>query len=441
MFSTKDKIILIIIYLIPFCQNFCVFSSINNTKTGLLRNLIEKNISDAYDFAETLINKSHKEITLADIKKMHWHIYKSPTNNWAGKFRNFNYSKKPSIENPNAESLPTVDYKDIPQHMDEFIEWLHHSKEEPLKIAADSHMKLVDIHPFPDGNGRTARLLMNLILVQNGYSPAVIDSTHNTAARDEYLDFNDEFRNNRPENYYAYISKCIEKGKLQDDENLKFKDFVEQPIVNQNQNKLDAVKSIDKSESIDNKEINNKIIESNISDAYDFAETLIDKSHKEISLADIKKIHWHIYKGLDDQIAGKYRDINYVGNPINENAGVQNVIRHVDYKDIPRLMDEFMDWLHYVDGDALQLAADAHVKLIGIHPFQDGNGRTSRLLMNLILVQNGYSPAVIDSTHNTAARDDYLRAVNDFYNNQPENYYAYISKCIEKGQDQEEKLI
>lgn len=39
----------------------------------------------------------------------------------------------------------------------------------PVELAALAHRKLMDIHPFVDGNGRTARLLMNLILVRNGY--------------------------------------------------------------------------------------------------------------------------------------------------------------------------------------------------------------------------------------------------------------------------------
>ena len=39
----------------------------------------------------------------------------------------------------------------------------------PIELAAYAHRKFVDIHPFADGNGRIARLLMNLILVNNGY--------------------------------------------------------------------------------------------------------------------------------------------------------------------------------------------------------------------------------------------------------------------------------
>jgi Fic family protein len=46
----------------------------------------------------------------------------------------------------------------------------------PVELSAHMHEKLVTIHPFIDGNGRTARLIMNLILLQNGYPITIINS-------------------------------------------------------------------------------------------------------------------------------------------------------------------------------------------------------------------------------------------------------------------------
>ena len=60
--------------------------------------------------------------------------------------------------------------------MGAFSRWLCESKEsmDPLMRAVEAHYRLVTIHPFVDGNGRTARLLMNLLLMQAGYPPAVV---------------------------------------------------------------------------------------------------------------------------------------------------------------------------------------------------------------------------------------------------------------------------
>ena len=54
----------------------------------------------------------------------------------------------------------------------------------PIEYAARMHKGLVDIHPFIDGNGRTARLLMNLALLQDGYGIAIITPVR----RGEYID-------------------------------------------------------------------------------------------------------------------------------------------------------------------------------------------------------------------------------------------------------------
>jgi Fic family protein len=61
----------------------------------------------------------------------------------------------------------------IPQLMKEFGEWLRNAKPYPA-ASFEAHYRLVAIHPFADGNGRTARLLMNLLLLREGYPPVAV---------------------------------------------------------------------------------------------------------------------------------------------------------------------------------------------------------------------------------------------------------------------------
>jgi Fic family protein len=62
-------------------------------------------------------------------------------------------------------------------------EWLERQPPSP-QAAFEAHYRLVSVHPFSDGNGRTARLLMNLLLLRGGYPPVVIGPEH----RKPYID-------------------------------------------------------------------------------------------------------------------------------------------------------------------------------------------------------------------------------------------------------------
>lgn len=62
---------------------------------------------------------------------------------------------------------------EVPASMGDFAAWLAQAADTP-ETAFAAHRRLVDIHPFNDGNGRTARLLMNLILIRGGCPPVVV---------------------------------------------------------------------------------------------------------------------------------------------------------------------------------------------------------------------------------------------------------------------------
>ncbi|HXG82426.1 MAG TPA: Fic family protein [Pyrinomonadaceae bacterium] len=68
--------------------------------------------------------------------------------------------------------------EETPAKMQELIEWFRAEKEKhetnPIILAALFHYRFISIHPFDDGNGRVARILMNFILMQSGFPPAII---------------------------------------------------------------------------------------------------------------------------------------------------------------------------------------------------------------------------------------------------------------------------
>ena len=83
----------------------------------------------------------------------------------------------------------------------------------PIVLAADMHEKLVTIHPFIDGNGRTSRLVMNLILLQNGYTLANISGDKKN--RMSYYDALEAVQIGNGNNlFYSFISEAVQKSLL-----------------------------------------------------------------------------------------------------------------------------------------------------------------------------------------------------------------------------------
>ncbi|KAJ4455979.1 putative cell filamentation protein Fic [Paratrimastix pyriformis] len=84
--------------------------------------------------------------------------------------------------------------------------------------------------------------------------------------------------------------------------------------------------------------------------------------------------------------------------------------------EVPSLMDEFARWLNAPiepnnnAGAIIERAALAHLRFVTIHPFSDGNGRMARLLLNLVLMQNGLLPIIIEPT----IRPVYMAAIQDY---------------------------
>jgi len=117
--------------------------------------------SEAYDLLFKMAK--NREITEADIKELHKLFYYRIDSKQAGKYR----KRRVIITGTNfIPPMPEM----IPALMGAFIAGLPEIrlKSHPVEFAAIIHKELVTIHPFIDGNGRAARLLMNLGLLQAG---------------------------------------------------------------------------------------------------------------------------------------------------------------------------------------------------------------------------------------------------------------------------------
>ena len=140
------------------------------------------------------------------------------------------------------------------------------------------------------------------------------------------------------------------------------------------------------------------------------------KDKQPITEWNIKNIHQLILKGIDNENAGRYR---------KENVTIKGAV-HIppDFVKIPELMEKLVlnyeTWNKY---HPIIQAALLHGELVKIHPFIDGNGRTSRLIMNLDLMNHGYNPVIIkkenrleyyevlDKAHTTGDYTDFVKLV------------------------------
>ena len=88
---------------------------------------------------------------------------------WAGKYRDANVIISGSDHTP-PEAIK------VPSKMRSLIQWIKNNQDElhPVELASIVHHKIVYIHPFFDGNGRTARIAMNIFLMQAGYPLVII---------------------------------------------------------------------------------------------------------------------------------------------------------------------------------------------------------------------------------------------------------------------------
>ena len=141
-------------------------------------------------------------------------------------------------------------------------------------------------------------------------------------------------------------------------------------------------------------------------DAIDYVEFL-SQEKQALKEWEIKQIHNLILRKIAPEEAGRYRQLDV-------KAAGTNYLYPAHYL-ISQLMKDFIDWLNSDIARNLhpvQYATVAHYRFVSIHPFRDGNGRTGRLLMNLLLLRAGYPIVVISDRQ----RNNYIDAIADGQN-------------------------
>lgn len=159
--------------------------------------------------------------------------------------------------------------------------------------------------------------------------------------------------------------------------------------------------------------------------AMNIVEKLVGKTRKTLTQSELLSIHACILQKIDDQHAGRYRTVAV-------RIRGADVILPNPLK-VPILMDNFFVWLSGKNTDhPAKIAADAHLTLVSIHPFIDGNGRTARLLLNLLLMQVGYPPALIRKED----REVYINSIEKAQlTDQRDDYYAVIYRAVNRSLD------
>lgn len=160
-------------------------------------------------------------------------------------------------------------------------------------------------------------------------------------------------------------------------------------------------------------------------DAILLVEELV-RGETPINQWNLKNIHSLVLKNIDNQHAGRYRTDNVA---ITGAGFIPPSHLHLDQK-----MAELVDWyegesrsLHPIDR-----AAQLHTRFVEIHPFEDGNGRTARLLLNFELMREGYPIAIIRSEERLAYYDalDKSCVQRDYT-----DFTRMVAECVARSQD------
>lgn len=165
----------------------------------------------------------------------------------------------------------------------------------------------------------------------------------------------------------------------------------------------------------------------NLGHALDFFEELAGDSSRPIDSYCIRQVHQLILEGIDDTNAGSYRTVDV--------AISGSSYRPPDHYDVNAQMQDFTTWVNGPEAsidsgttDPIVKAAACHAWFAQIHPFIDGNGRTARILMNLMLMRAQYPIAVI-------TREDRSRYIDALEESQGGDLSPFITLILESVEE------
>lgn len=160
--------------------NLVINKGITVSGKTLIEHFEAVNHKEAIDYIRELV-ENNSDFSKMDLLNIHQLILKSIKPKDAGRYR------MQDVEITGSRHMPPPHFL-VNDLMEEYFRFYEENKNtiHPVELSAEMHERLVTIHPFIDGNGRTSRLIMNIILLKNGYPITIIDSEERY--RQEYYD-------------------------------------------------------------------------------------------------------------------------------------------------------------------------------------------------------------------------------------------------------------
>lgn len=165
------------------------------------------NHGDAIHYVKELISKE-SVLTKKEVLSIHNLILRGIIPEEAGRYRRIQVMIQGSSHMPPAPYL-------VEKQMEDYFIWYERNRLNlhPIVLAAEMHERLVTIHPFIDGNGRTSRLIMNMILLQNGFVIANIKGDN--TSRYSYYEALDEVQTSGNKDAFIRFIAEVEKQSLE----------------------------------------------------------------------------------------------------------------------------------------------------------------------------------------------------------------------------------